>query len=444
MKARQNPLVFPVKNYLKYVREVFLFSIPVVAGKISEILFGIGDVLVAGRYSTIVLGAMGVASAFLFPVIVFGVGVLSAISPIKARRIGAGESTDHFPFSSLTLATGIGGLLAGLSLLITRFGVPMMRYEPEFERLIQTYLYICSFSIVPAMIFSALKELLLARSHTVVPNLLIFLFNFFNVAANILLMFNLGMGIAGAAVATLLSRSLMALTLYFYAQKKTTWHGKICSETVFEVLKTGIPTGGISVVVASVFAIVAMLVGKMSVVASATNNVLINVTTFTFMIPLALSGVTAVKVGHACGEGALHKVREYTGAAIILGVTGALIGGLLFWLLPGPIFRIFTNQPEVIAYGSGLLLYIAIYQIPDALQEIFVGALRGLGETTVPLVLCFISIWLIGLTSGCYLAYVKNMQAAGLWIGLSIGLVFLGLFLGTFFVRKLHRLETAR
>ncbi|MEI6892325.1 MAG: MATE family efflux transporter [Pontiella sp.] len=432
-----------MKNYFKHVREIFLFSIPVVAGKVSEILFGIGDVIVAGRYSTIVLGAMGVASAFIFPIIIFGVGVLSAISPLKARKIGAGEPTDCFPVSSLILATGAGVLLAGLSLLITRYLVPMIGYEPEFEQLVQTYLYISSFSIVPAMIFSALKELLLARSHTVVPNLLIFLFNFFNVAANIVLMFGLGMGIAGAAIATLLSRSLMALVLYFYTKKKTAWTWKVCSETVFQVLKVGIPTGGISVVVASVFAIVAMLVGKMSVVAAATNNVLINVTTFTFMIPLALSGVTAVKVGHAYGAGNLQKVREYTRASVLIGVTVAVIGGLLFWLLPGPIFRIFTNQPEVIAYGSVLLLYIAIYQIPDALQEIFVGALRGIGETTVPLVLSFVSIWMIGLSTGCYLAYIKKMDAAGLWLGLCIGLVFLGLFLGIFYVVKMRRLEAA-
>ena len=432
-----------MKKYWTYVREVFLFSIPVVAGKVSEILFGIGDVIVAGRYSTIVLGALGVASAFLFPVIIFGVGVTSAISPIKARKIGAGESTRQIPFSALTLATVVGIILTALVLLITRFVVPLVGYEAEFERLVQTYLYICSFSIIPALIFSAIRELLLARSHTVVPNLLVFLFNFFNIAVNIWLMFGLGMGIAGAAIATLLSRSLMALAIFQYSRKKTHWHWKVCGDTVREVLSMGIPTGGITVVVASVFAIVALLVGKMSVVASATNNVLINVTSFTFMIPFALSGVTAVKVGHAYGAGRIREIRAYTGAAAGIGVVIALVAGLLFLTLPESIFRIFTNQPEVIAYGSVLLLYIAIYQVPDALQEIFVGALRGMGETTVPLMLSFVSIWLIGLSTGCYLAYAKGMGAAGLWLGLSTGLVFLGIFLGLFFAVKLKRLEAA-
>lgn len=387
---------------------------------------------------------MGVAAAFIFPIIIFGIGFLSAISSLKARRMGAGESTDSFPVSSLVLSAAIGIVLAAISLLITRFVVPLVGYEPDFQQLVQTYLYICSVSIVPAMIFSGLKELLLARSHTVVPNLLIFLFNFFNVAANVVLMFGFGMGIAGAAVATLLSRSLMALTLYFYTKKKMVWHWKVCSDTMREVLKLGIPSGGVSVVVASVFAMVAMMVGKMSVVAAATNNVLINVTSFTFMIPYALSGVTAVKVGHAYGEGQLHKIREYAGASLMIALSIAALGAVLFWLLPGPILRIFTNQSEVIAYGSVLLLYVAIYQIPDALQEIFVGALRGIGETTIPLVLCFVCIWGIGLSSGCYFAYIKNMDAAGLWLGLCIGLVFLSIFLGTFFAVKMRKLEPPR
>jgi MATE family multidrug resistance protein len=254
-------------------------------------------------------------------------------------------------------------------------------------------------------------------------------------------MFGLGMGIAGAALATLLSHSLMALAVFQYSRKKTQWHWKVCGNTIQEVLRMGLPTGGITVVVASVFAIVALLVGKMSVVASATNNVLINVTSFTFMIPFALSGVTAVKISHAYGAGRIRDIRTYAGAAICIGVIFALIAALLFLLLPEMIFRIFTNQPDVIAYGSVLLLYIAIYQIPDALQEIFVGALRGIGETTIPLALSFVSIWLIGLTVGCYLAYAREMGAAGLWLGLSTGLVVLGIFLAVFFVIKLRRLE---
>ncbi len=430
-----------MKKTLNYVRELFFFSIPVVAGKISEILFGIGDVLVAGRYSTIVLGALGVANAFAMPFLVFGIGIISAISPMKARRIGAGESTKLVPATSMILATLVGIVLTILSLLSCYYIVPLFGYKPEFEKLIQQYLSIVSFSITPALIFSAIKELLLARAHTVVPNLVIFLFNFFNIAVNILFMFGFGLGIVGAAIATLLSRLLMAVTIYYYSRKKTTWHWKLCYGTLFEVLKNGVSIGGISLSVASVFALIAILVGQMSVVAAATNNILINITSFTFMIPLSLSAITAIKVGHAYGAKDMQKVKDYTLASTILGVGIAAVCATIFLAFPKVIFQLFTNQTEVIQHGTVLLVYIAIYQIPDALQEIFVGVLRGLGETTIPFIACIASIWGVGLSTGCYLAYAKEMDAAGLWSGLSLGMVVLGSTLLAYFFVKFRKLD---
>ncbi|QBG48984.1 hypothetical protein EGM51_16835 [Verrucomicrobia bacterium S94] len=120
-------------------------------------------------------------------------------------------------------------------LLTARFIVPLIGYESEFEQMIQIYLYISAFSIIPELIFYAIRELLLARSHTVILNLLIFLFNFFNIAVNILLMFGLKLGIAGAAIATLLSRALMALAVFQYSRKKTRWHWKVCGDTMLMI-----------------------------------------------------------------------------------------------------------------------------------------------------------------------------------------------------------------
>ncbi|QHI69375.1 MATE family efflux transporter [Tichowtungia aerotolerans] len=432
-----------MRKYLSIIRELLFFMLPVLGGRVSEILFGVGDVLVAGRYSIEVLGAMGVASAFFFPFLVFGGGIMSAISPIKARLLGAKQPTHQVPISSLALAAWIGGALTVLSLLVTRFVVPLIGYEAGFERLIQTYLYICAFSIVPALLFSALKELLLARSITMAPNLLLFVFNFFNIAMNAWLMFGWGLGIAGAAIATVLSRTLMLAALYAYSRSRLSWHPKICSRTVREVWSVGLPAGVIPLMTALLFALVAILAGRMSVVTAAANNVLINVTSLTYMIPLSLSGVTAVKVGRAYGAGSLRSVKEYAVAGALVGTLLAAVSAVLFLAVPEGIVSILTNQADVIALGASLLLFVAIYQIPDALQDVLIGALRGMGETRIPLVLTGISMWLIGLPAGCWLAYARGMESAGLWAGLSIGLVTDGILLLFFFRRKLRALRTA-
>jgi MATE family multidrug resistance protein len=432
-----------MKRFFQTIHEIIFFSIPVILGEVSQVLFGIGDVLVAGRHSTLVLSALGIASAFIFPFIVFGLSLISVISSIKARRLGAKHSVHLIPATSLSIASIIGIAMTVLVLITSYSIVPLFSYPTETEILIQRYLYICAFSITPALTFASIKENLLARSHILVPNLIIFFFNFFNILANILLMLVLDFGIAGAAIATLISRSLMFIAIYIYSHKKFTWHWEICSSTFKEVLKLGTPTAFATLVVAMVFAIVALLVGKMSTTASATNNILINITSFTFMIPLAISNVAAVKIGHAFGANQLERIKHLLFAAITVALTFASIAAITFLLIPEQVIGLFTNQEEVISYGLGVLLFVAIYQIPDAIQAVLCGVLRGLGKTMAPVILGFISIWLIGLPIGCYLAYERGMEAAGLWAGLCTGLSSLSIMLTIYLILSYKRLRTA-
>ncbi|MCK5834241.1 MAG: MATE family efflux transporter [Lentisphaeria bacterium] len=426
-----------MKTHFKYVRELFLFSLPVVAGSVSQVFFGIGDVLVAGRYSTLVLAALGVAAAIFFPFLLVGLGIMSATSPIKARRLGAGECVKLVPSSSLLLSIILGIILSSFLLFATHFLVPLFGYEPQFLHLIQIYLYITALSIIPALMFKALTENLLALSHTVVPNLLIFLFNFFNVAANILLMFVFDYGIAGAAIATLLSRSLMALFLLAYSRHKCVWEFRICKDTIVSIVKVGLPAGFSFLVVGGVFSLVAVLAGRMPLVAAASNNILLNISSLTFVIPMAFANVTAVKVGYYYGVNDFAMVRNYIKAAMILACSVALFSATIFWLFPTGVFSLFTDQPKVISYGAAALFYIGLYQLPDALQEVFSGALRGLGKTVIPLYSCIFSIWGVGLPVGCFLAYGLDMEVAGLWAGLAIGLMTVSVCHGLYLKRQL-------
>jgi len=433
-------LVIFMKTHFKYIRDLFIFSLPVVAGSISQVFFGIGDVLVAGRYSTLVLAALGVATACFFPFLVVGLGIMSATSPIKARRLGAGECVNLVPSSSLFLSIVLGVILATLLILGTYFLIPLFGYDPQFLLLIQTYLYICGVSIIPALMFKALTENLLALSHTVVPNLLIFLFNFFNVLANVLLMFVFDYGIAGAAIATLLSRTLMTFVLFAYSRHKCVWEFRICKDTIVSIVKIGLPAGFSFLVVGGVFSLVAVLAGRMPLVAAASNNILINISSLTFVIPMAFANVTAVKVGYYYGLKDFKMVNHYLKAAMTLACSVALLSATIFWIFPTDVFALFTDQPKVISYGSTVLFYIALYQLPDALQEIFTGALRGFGKTILPLYFCLFSIWVVGLPFGCYLAYGLDMEVAGLWAGLAIGLTTLAFCLSFYLKRQLKQL----
>ncbi|MGL4854413.1 MAG: MATE family efflux transporter, partial [Lentisphaeria bacterium] len=346
-----------MRKYLHYFKEIIIFAIPVILGEVGQIFFGIGDILVAGRYSELVLASLGQACAFILPAMVLGLGITYAISPLKSRYLGSKRSVEKFFGSSLAVSSSTGIFLAAILILIASFIVPIIGYkhEPRMVPLIQSYLYIASFSIIPALIFAALKENLLAYGKTIFPNSLVITFNIFNIMANILLMFVFNLGIVGAAIATLLSRSLMAIILYFYTKKQLQVKHHFCKSITREIIATGIPIALGNAVTSTVFALVSILIGRMGVIPSATNNILINITSFTYMIPMALASVVAVKVGHAAGANKFSEVKRYAIFTLFIGLFSAFSMATIFATIPAKIMRIFTNMPEIINYGKILL-----------------------------------------------------------------------------------------
>ncbi len=424
-------------SLLRTMREILIFSLPMIIGEIGQIMFGIGDVFVAGHYSTEVLAALGVACGFFFPFIILGVGIMYAVSPTKAHWIAEERCVKVFPGSSLTIALLTGGILTATLLVLTLF-IPVFGINPELEGLVQTYLGICSFSIIPALVFAAIKENLLAYDKTVVPNAIILLFNVFNIIANIFFMFTLSLGITGAALATLLSRTLMAVSLYFYARRTIHFKFSLSWDLVISLVKKGIPIGLGNLASGLIFAVVIILVGKMSVLASAANNIIIQLTSLTYMIPCTLASVVAVKVGRATGEKDLDAVRRYSFATIALGVSISSIMALCFLCFPELLLKTATTDLNVVKYGTALLVYVAIFQIPDSIQAIVLGSLRGMGKVKLPAVVGAVCIWLIGLPAGSYLAYSKGMEASGLWAGLAVGLTAMGISLIVIFLRHMR------
>ncbi len=108
-----------MRLFINSFKEIFLFSLPIVAGQIGQMLFGIGDIIVAGHYSTITLSALGIATAILSPFFIVGLGMTYVISPTKAKRVAEKEDVSAYPATSLVLATLVGILLMALILVLT-------------------------------------------------------------------------------------------------------------------------------------------------------------------------------------------------------------------------------------------------------------------------------------------------------------------------------------
>ena len=206
-------------------------------------------------------------------------------------------------------------------------------------------------------------------------------------------------------------------------------------QRIGELLRLGLPAAAQMGLEIGVFAVVTMLVGRLSAVALASNQIALVTVSTTFMMPLGISSAAAVRVGNGLGRGDRRAAARSGWMALALGAAVMSAAAVLLLVAPRLIARLFTPAEQVIAGAATLLRIAAFFQLFDGLQIVATGALRGAGDTRTPLLCHFAGYWLVGLPLGAVLCFKRGMGAAGLWVGLSAGLILIGTALVVFWRR---------
>lgn len=406
------------------IREVLIFSLPLIAGQIGQMMFGIGDLLVAGRYSTQLVAALGVANGLFSPFFMICLGMTFAVAPLTARYIGENKE-DHSLLSSSLIVCLSFGVIGHILLEILVLNLPLFKLQPELVPDVVDYLNICIPSIYGAILFQVCKEYLQAHMKTYFSNGLIVVMNFVNILLNYVLIFGVmgitPMGIKGLAYATLFTRTLMGLILLIYVFKAFGIK-KFIKKEIIEIVTLGFPIATSVLIEVLVFATVTTLIGRMPALTSAAHNIALNLASLTFMVPLAVASAAGTFVGLHFGKKNLSELMKYARACLIISLGFMSLTAVSYVLVPYWLFRVFTDQQELILHGMGLLFIVGLFQLPDGAQVTLQGILRGMGVTKLPAILAFICNWLVGLPIGYYLAFHMGHQAKGLWSGLAIGL----------------------
>ena len=240
------------------------------------------------------------------------------------------------------------------------------------------------------------------------------------------------MGTEGAGWSTFLSRVYMAGYLAVVVRQQLKGHRLSWAPNFVRVralLALGAPVAGQMAVEIGVFALVTTLAGRLGALTLAGHQIALTTVSTTYMVPLGISSAAAVSVGQAMGRRDAQHASRAGWSAIKLGA--AVMGAAAVMLLAVPqwIARIFSPDPGVIEATSALLRIAAFFQLFDGLQTVATGALRGLGDTRTPMLCHLLGYWLIGLPVGAYLCFWQNWGAAGLWAGLSLGLILIGIAL---------------
>jgi MATE family multidrug resistance protein len=253
------------------------------------------------------------------------------------------------------------------------------------------------------------------------------------------------LGVNGAALATLISRIYMAALLvgvvfvHERSRRSPLWHVQrwIDRHRLLALWRLGLPAAMQLMLEVGSFAAATAFIGRLDAASLAAHQIALNVASVSFMVPLGIASAGAVRVGHAIGRVDPHGAARAGWAAISIAAAFMACAGLSMILFPHALIGVFTTDAGVLSVGVSLLAIAAMFQLFDGIQVASTGVLRGAGDTHTPMVANLVGHWLFGLPLGYVLCFVFGWGAAGLWMGLSAGLIAVGLVLLVVWYRRI-------
>jgi MATE family multidrug resistance protein len=428
---------------------------PVILAEIGWMSMGIVDTMMVGPLGPAAIGATGLGSGVFTAIAIFGMGLMLGLDALVSQAFGAGsrDECERWLRHGVWLALAAGPVVM-LASALAYWSLSAWGLHPEIHDQVEGYLAVIAAGAWPLLLYAAFRRYLQGM-HVVRPIMFALLSaNLINAGANWLLIYgNLGfpaLGVAGSAWATTAARVYMAGFLYVAIRRLHRDQGGRRPFVVFEparvrrLIALGFPAAAQITLEVGVFAAATAFAGKLDPVSSGSHQIALNLAALAFMVPLGLASSGAVRVGHALGAGDPRRAAHAGWTA--LAATGVLMTalGVLFFTLPVPMLRAFSDDPRVLTIGVGLLRIAAAFQLFDGAQAVATGILRGSGETRIPMVTNVVGHWVLGLPAGYLLCFVWGWGVAGLWIGLSIGLIFVSAILVAAWWKKAGSMQNAK
>jgi MATE family multidrug resistance protein len=432
-----------VQKYLIEARSLLALAIPVIIAQISQTAMGVVDTIMAGAYSATDMAAVAVGTSIWLPAILFGHGLLLALTPVIAQLNGAGrrDRIGHQVRQGFWLASGVSVLLI-VVLYNCKFVIDMMHnIDPQLADKAVGYLHAIMWGAPGYLFFQVMRNQCEGLSKTKPGMVIGFLGLLVNIPINYIFIYGkFGMpelGGVGCGVATGSVYWIMFLMMRWYVKRAPSQRdikrqagdlGGPDWAALKRLIGIGMPVALALFFEVTLFAVVALLVSPLGIVAVAGHQIALNFSALMFVLPLSLGVGATIRVGYRLGEGSVEGARVAAYSAIGVGITMAVCTALFTATLREPIALLYNDSPAVVAMASQLMLLAALYQISDSIQVIGSGVLRGYKDTRAIFFITFIAYWVLGLPSGYLLALtdvvVPAMGPSGFWIGFIIGLTF--------------------
>jgi MATE family multidrug resistance protein len=447
--------MIPIKTLRAEMRPTVKLALPLVLAELGWMSMAIVDTVMVGHLpnSATAMGAVSLGSNIFMVLALFGGGLLLGLDTLVSQAFGAGKREDchRSLINSIYLSIALTPFLVAPIWLLPTL-LQRMKVDSGVLALTIPYAKALAVGLLPLLLYFAVRRCLQAMNMVKPVAFALVTANIINTFGNWILIYGKWgapkMGPIGSGWSTVISRTYMAAVLVGYLLWYDHRHRTDLLKTPVDIdlprirrlITLGFPAALQFTLESGVFALVTALIARLGAIPLASHQIALNTVAFTYMVPLGIASAAAVRVGQAIGRNDPQGAGDAGGTAIFLGaafMTAASAGLLIF---PRWIARMYTPDEAVIHSTIVLLAAGAAFQLFDGIQTVATGALRGAGDTRTPMFCHFTAYWVIGLPLGAWLCFSLGWGAIGLWAGLSLALILIGIVLLFAWRRAVRRL----
>ncbi|MBE3518839.1 MAG: MATE family efflux transporter [Firmicutes bacterium] len=411
-------------------RHLITFAIPMFLGNALQALYNTVDSIWVGQFlGRNALAAVSVSFPVIFATIAVAMGITMATTALVAQHAGAKDMpmVRKTVTNSLliTAALGVVSSIVGVSLRIPL--LRLIRTPPEAIAQAQSYLGIVMAGITATFFYNAVSAILRGLGDSRTPLIFLTYATVLNIILDPLMIFGVWpfprMGVAGAALATVIAQALSAFLgirhmaktgLIKWEREEWALDGQIVKQT----FGIGLPAGIQQIIVSMGMLTVTSLVNRFGAVVTAAFGVGGRLDQFVTMPAMTVGLSVTALVGQNLGARKFDRVREVVRSSVLLtvAITGAI--SIIVLAIPQVLLRMFTSDGAVIVEGTKYLRTLGFAYIPMGLMFTLAGILRGAGDTVPSMIISLVTLWGVRVPAALFLSRIFGSE--GLWLGMAV------------------------
>ncbi|MGM8835011.1 MdtK family multidrug efflux MATE transporter [Enterobacter hormaechei subsp. steigerwaltii] len=429
-----------MQKYMIEARQLLALAIPVIVAQVAQTAMGFVDTVMAGGYSATDMAAVAIGTSIWLPAILFGHGLLLALTPVIAQLNGSGrrDRVAHQVRQGFWLAGGVSVLIM---IVLWNAGYiirAMHNIDPALADKAVGYLRALLWGAPGYLFFQVARNQCEGLAKTKPGMVMGFIGLLVNIPVNYIFIYGhfgmpelggVGCGVATAAVYWVMFGCMLTYIKHARSMRDIRNDASFSAPDwtlMTRLIQLGLPIALALFFEVTLFAVVALLVSPLGIIDVAGHQIALNFSSLMFVLPMSLAAAVTIRVGFRLGQGSTLDAQTAARTGLGVGVCMAVCTALFTVLLREQIALLYNDNPEVVTLASHLMLPAAIYQISDSIQVIGSGVLRGYKDTRSIFFITFIAYWVLGLPCGYILALtdlvVDRMGPAGFWMGFIIGL----------------------